>query len=128
MSAAAENKYSIIYADPPWAYDDKCLHRGGAERHYRTMPLVDICKLPIDPIAAADSVLFMWATFPKLREATAVFEAWGFEYKTCAFVWVKTNKREVVEQASFFPSDSFDSFWGHGPLDAFKCRDLFAGC
>lgn len=107
-------RYNIIYADPPWSYDDKCLHRGGAERHYRTMDLKDICALPINDLAASDCLLFMWATFPKLWEAKDVFSAWGFEYKTCAFVWIKTNKREVTEQASFFPVDSFDSFWGMG--------------
>ena len=34
----------------------------------------------------------MWATFPMLREALELIEAWGFEYKTIAFCWVKQNK------------------------------------
>ena len=34
----------------------------------------------------------MWATFPMLREALEVIEAWGFIYKTVAFNWVKQNK------------------------------------
>lgn len=34
----------------------------------------------------------MWATFPMLREALEVIEAWGFTYKTIAFNWVKQNK------------------------------------
>ena len=34
-------KYKIIYADPPWSYDDKSLNRGGAERHYKTMDIQD---------------------------------------------------------------------------------------
>lgn len=34
----------------------------------------------------------MWATFPMLREALEVIEAWGFTYKTVAFNWVKQNK------------------------------------
>ena len=106
--------YSVIYADPPWAYDDKCLHRGGAERHYRTMSIWEICALPFSKMVAPNCALFMWATFPKLWDARLVFDAWGFEYKTCAFVWIKTNKREVAEQAAFFPVDSFDSFWGMG--------------
>lgn len=109
-----ENGYKVIYADPPWSYDDKCLHRGGAERHYSTMSLEDICRLPVRNLAAKDCALFMWATFPKLFEARAVFAAWEFEYKTCAFVWIKTNKRMNTDQASFFPVDSFDSFWGMG--------------
>ena len=34
----------------------------------------------------------MWATFPMLKEALEVVEAWGFTYKTVAFNWVKQNK------------------------------------
>lgn len=34
----------------------------------------------------------MWATFPMLREALDVIEAWGFSYKTVAFNWVKQNR------------------------------------
>ena len=37
-------------------------------------------------------MLFMWATFPMLREALDVIEAWGFSYKTVAFNWVKQNR------------------------------------
>ena len=91
-------KYQIIYADPPWSYDDKALNRGGAERHYSTMRLEDICALPVAEIAADDALLFMWGAWPKLFEAKAVIEAWGFEFKTCAFVWVKTNKRTNPDQ------------------------------
>lgn len=35
------------------------------------------------------AVLFMWATFPNIGAAIKVMEAWGFVYKTAAFVWVK---------------------------------------
>jgi N6-adenosine-specific RNA methylase IME4 len=84
--------YSIIYADPPWSYADKALNRGGAERHYRTMSEQQIAALPIGTIAAKDAALFMWATFPKLREALATMDAWGFDYKTLAFTWIKTNR------------------------------------
>ncbi len=107
-------KFKVIYCDPPWSYDDKCLHRGGALRHYETMSLKDICALPVRDLADESCALFMWATFPKLFEAKSVFEAWDFEYKTCAFVWIKTNKRMNLDQQSFFPVDSFDSFWGMG--------------
>jgi N6-adenosine-specific RNA methylase IME4 len=107
-------KYSIVYADPPWSYDDKALSRGGAERHYRTMKLEDICQLPVKGITADDCLLFMWGAWPKLYESREVITAWGFEFKTCAFVWVKTNKNHNPQQASFLPVDSFDSFWGMG--------------
>lgn len=88
-----KKKYKVIYADPPWSYADKSLNRGGAARHYPTMPLIDIMNLPIQDISEDKSVLFMWSTFPKLQESLDVIKAWGFEYKTCAFVWVKENKK-----------------------------------
>lgn len=84
-------KYNIIYADPPWRYQDrKC--NGACEFHYETMSIKDICKLPINNIAAKDCVLFLWSTYPMLNEAMQLMEAWGFKYKTIAFQWVKQNK------------------------------------
>ena len=48
--------------------------------------------LPVASIAEPRSILFMWATSPKLPLALSVIEAWGFTFKSVAFVWVKTNK------------------------------------
>ena len=36
--------------------------------------------------------MFLWTTFPKLYEAFDVINAWGFEYKTVAFVWIKRTR------------------------------------
>lgn len=44
-------------------------------------------------ICAKDSVLFLWATGPKMPEALSVMKAWGFTYRTVAFVWVKLTRR-----------------------------------
>lgn len=84
--------YQIIYADPPWRYDQKGVE-GAAERHYSTMSLEDICRLPIKSISAKDSILFLWATFPQLPAALQVISAWGFKYKTVAFLWLKKNRK-----------------------------------
>lgn len=81
---------SIILADPAWQYDND--GRGSAENHYRTMPLEEICALPVGDLAAKDSLLFLWAVWPMLFEARDVMNAWGFDYKNCAFLWVKTTK------------------------------------
>lgn len=86
-------KYQIIYADPPWKYQDKSKsHGGGAESHYPCMSISEMCALPIRDIANDDSVLLMWTTMPMLEVSFEVIKAWGFKYKTCAFTWVKTNK------------------------------------
>jgi N6-adenosine-specific RNA methylase IME4 len=66
------------------------------------MTKLELCRLPVEHIAAEDAVLFMWVTYPKLNWFLDIVKAWGFEYKTVAFVWVKKNKK----------SNSF--FWGMG--------------
>jgi N6-adenosine-specific RNA methylase IME4 len=96
-------KYKIIYADPPWSYDDPSKNRGGAVRHYPTMSIDDICNLPVKDIADDDCILFLWTTFPKLIETIPLFEAWGFTYKTNGFTWIKKNK---------VSTDT--NFWGMG--------------
>jgi N6-adenosine-specific RNA methylase IME4 len=88
-------KYGVIYADPPWqfkSYSGKVSGRS-VENHYPTMSLDDIKKLPIDNIAHEDCALFLWVTFPRLADGLEVLKAWGFEYKTTAFVWVKQNRK-----------------------------------
>ena len=84
--------YSIIYADPPWQYQRSKV-QGAAENHYPTMGIDELCALPVADLAAPDSALFLWATFPQLPEALRLIEAWGFRYKSVAFVWLKLNRK-----------------------------------
>ena len=99
-------KYQIIYADPPWQY--KVWSKKGkgrsAESHYKTMKIDDIINLKyfIDSISDENCILFIWITYPCLKEALKVIDAWGFKYKTCGFTWIKRNKK----------SNSW--FWGMG--------------
>ena len=67
--------------------------QGAAENHYPTMSIDELCALPVAQLAAPDSALFLWATFPQLPEALRLIEAWGFTYKSVAFVWLKKNRR-----------------------------------
>lgn len=89
-------KYKIIYADPPWQYRvySKKGQGRSAENHYHTMNIKDIMALPVDKIADKDCILFLWITFPCLKEGIEVMERWGFKYKTCGFNWVKRNKKK----------------------------------
>ena len=89
-------KYEVIYADPPWEYRESggvTNSHGMAKQHYHTMPTYQICNLPVRRLAYSNSVLLMWATFPNIDSALKVMDAWGFKYKTAAFVWVKMNKK-----------------------------------
>jgi N6-adenosine-specific RNA methylase IME4 len=84
-----EGKFSVIYADPPWRYDAGTINpERDIENHYPTLTLDEIKAIPVQDIAAADCVLFLWSPAPKNEEAMQVVNAWGFLYKAC-FVWDK---------------------------------------
>ncbi|HAQ0304445.1 TPA: DNA methyltransferase [Enterococcus faecium] len=87
--------YNIIYADPPWRYDCKNV-QGAAENHYSTMSIDELCALPVERLASKDCLLFLWATFPMLPEALRLIKAWGFSFKTVAFVWLKQNRKSLT--------------------------------
>jgi len=55
------------------------------------MTIKEIRALPVGDLAAQNSALFLWATDPLLPEAFKLIDAWGFNYKTIAFVWAKLN-------------------------------------
>lgn len=86
--------YGAILADPPSPFTTRSErgHGRSAIRHYPTMTWREIGTLPVGELAAKDCVLFLWATWPTLPQALQLIEFWGFEYKTCAFDWVKVNK------------------------------------
>jgi len=90
LEAQKLGKFAVLYADPPWQYEHPPM--GGSNRsienHYPTMTIEEICALPVAEIAHENSVLFMWATSPKLYECMKVLDAWGFQYRT-DMVWVK---------------------------------------
>jgi len=79
--------FSVVYADPPWAYDNSGFDQSAASQ-YPTMPLPEIAALPVSDLCNDQTVLFMWATSPLLPDAVAVIDAWGFEYKA-SMVWDK---------------------------------------
>lgn len=83
-------RFKLILADPPWSYDDK-LHNGarGAGLHYATHAVEAIERLDIASVADDDAMLAMWAVPPQLPEALRLMAAWGFEYLTIGFTWVK---------------------------------------
>ena len=101
-------KYDVIYADPPWDYggklqfdksskgvDDldpnKKIFISSACFKYPTLKTSELKKLQLNSIAKDDCLLFMWTTNPHLEQALELGRAWGFEYRTVAFVWDKMN-------------------------------------
>lgn len=89
--ALPDRRYGVIYADPPWRFEPRSRETGmdrAPENHYPTATTEDICRLPVDELAAADAVLFLWATVPMIDDALIVLAAWGFSYKSHV-VWRK---------------------------------------
>jgi N6-adenosine-specific RNA methylase IME4 len=92
--AASGKKFAVIYADPPW-HELTWSERGGLrapQSRYDTMTAAEVATLPVQPLAAKDSVLLLWTPWSQLPGALDVIKAWGFEYKTVAFNWVKKNR------------------------------------
>ena len=98
-----DKKYQVIYADPPWDYGgkmqydkttikdenvgfEKKIFISSATFKYPTLKLKQLKELDVKSIADDDCLLFMWTTGPQLANSIELGEAWGFEYKTVAFV------------------------------------------
>lgn len=114
-------KYDVIYADPPWDYGGKMQYDkssiktenigfkknifiSSADFNYPTMKLKELKLLNVNSIAADNCILFMWTTGPQLENSIELGRAWGFEYKTVAFVWdkkVHNPGRYTLSQTEF---------------------------
>lgn len=119
FSGLKVGSYGTILADPPWRFEqwsklqwhersDRAASRA-AERFYHTLPIDELCALPVRELALPDAVLFLWATWPHLQDAFRVIEAWGFTYKTCGFAWAKARS-----QLDLFRDGNIDDQMGLG--------------
>lgn len=93
----SNEKYNIIYADPPWSFNNKNTGgsmKSGADNIYPVMNIEDIKALPIKDITADNCVLIMWYVGSQPQEAIDLVKAWGFTLKNMnGFVWVKLTKK-----------------------------------
>jgi len=85
-----EGEYNVIYADPPWMYDNQIEQWGPTSLHYRGMRTTDIINKINEVNVSRNAVLFLWVTNPMLKDGIFVVEETGFEYKT-NIAWVKTE-------------------------------------
>jgi N6-adenosine-specific RNA methylase IME4 len=95
-------KYNIIYADPPWEYKESGSGNRVIHSKYPTLNIEKIKSIPIDDIADDKCILFLWVTFPRLKQGLEVIEAWNFQYYGLGFDWVKMNPKSETP------------FWGMG--------------
>jgi N6-adenosine-specific RNA methylase IME4 len=101
-------RYGVIYADPPWSFRSWSTRGTGrsAVSHYDCLGFADLAGLSVTDLAADDCVLFLWATDPLLPRALDLIAAWGFEYKTVGFYWVKLNAA-AKHDADYFTGMGF---------------------
>lgn len=119
--ALPDKKYDVIYADPPWDYGgkmqydkssiksenigfEKNIFISAANFKYPTLTLPELKQLNVKAIAADDCILFMWTTGPQFANSIELGQAWGFDYKTVAFVWdkqVHNPGRYTLSQTEF---------------------------
>lgn len=100
-------KFGAILIDPPVPFECWSDARPVAKKYgwgsntqrtaaskYRIMTWPDLVELgpALDAIALPDACLFLWVCSPLIPETLRMAEAWGWEYKTVAFTWVKTNR------------------------------------
>jgi N6-adenosine-specific RNA methylase IME4 len=87
--------FDVIMADPPWAYKmrGKTGYGKSPQAHYDCIDIDDLCALPVARLAAPNSLLWLWTTWPFLANGAAhkLVKAWGFEPKT-GLPWKKLTK------------------------------------
>ena len=88
-------KHDVILADPPWSHYGQQDKWGAAAKFYSLMDDEALKRLDVARLAKPESVLFCWATCPRLDFAIDLVRHWGFHYRGVAFVWVKTRKDGV---------------------------------
>ncbi|MCC6597077.1 MAG: DNA methyltransferase [Rhodanobacteraceae bacterium] len=86
---APHRPYTVVLADPPWQYSGDPTRDQAAGKHYAMLSLERLAAMPVPALLAPQSVLYLWATGPKLPLAVALLEAWRLRYLGVAFVWVK---------------------------------------
>lgn len=94
LEFCGEQKYSTIYADPPWRFQNRTGKVAPEHKRltrYETMDLDEIKALPVSEIAAEKSHLYLWVPNALLPDGLEVMKAWGFEYKG-NIIWEKVRK------------------------------------
>ena len=106
--------YDLLMVDPPWPTTMRSPKGEGKSsvRIYGAMPWPAIEQLPVGQLAAPNSLLWLWCTWPLLLDGGdpkrhfagadaarspvgAVIEAWGFRYVTGG-AWLKRRSKRGV--------------------------------
>lgn len=94
-----DKKYEIIYADPPWQFNNKKtggkMTSGSDHQYNKVMSINDLFEMPVGDLAADNCTLIMWYVGSMPQEALDLVKAWGFD---CikgmnGFTWNKLTKK-----------------------------------
>lgn len=87
--------HGLVYVDPPWRFKAWSAKGKGrsAEQHYKTMSFDELAALPVADLAAERCALIVWTVRSHLPETMRLIDAWGFRFKSTAFIWAKTCKK-----------------------------------
>lgn len=91
--------FDHILLDPAWAYNNRLSGQGrtkfgsGASGKYRTEKTSDMAAFQVGALAAPTGCnMHMWVVGPFLPDALELLRAYGFQYTTIEFVWVKISR------------------------------------
>lgn len=87
--SSIEGRYDVLLCDPPWGHYGSQIKWGAAAKFYETMTDEEILAMRVRDLMHPTSVLFLWATCPRLDFAVKCLEEWGLHYRGVAFTWIK---------------------------------------
>jgi N6-adenosine-specific RNA methylase IME4 len=85
----------LLYVDPPlyWrGWSEKGEGRS-PQRKYRCPPMSELLAIPVEAIAAPNSMMAIWVYGPRLPDTLTLIDRWGFTYKGSCFVLVKIDSK-----------------------------------
>lgn len=94
LESLENQRFKTILADPPWQFANRTGKMAPEHKRlnrYPTMPLEEICQIPVQEVADSPAHLYLWVPNALLPEGLEVMRSWGFCYKS-NLIWHKVRK------------------------------------
>jgi len=89
-----QKKFKTILADPPWQFANRTGKMAPEHKRlnrYSTLPLKEICEIPVQDVSDDTAHLYLWVPNALLPYGLEVMKSWGFTYKT-NIIWHKIRQ------------------------------------
>lgn len=106
-------KFGAIIVDYPWYLQTYSERGNNRAPKYPVMTKERGMNMPMEAVMAKDCYVFMWTSGPFVKQAFDICEAWGLEYSTYPFVWIKPTRRTAAQGKFFFQIED-DENWEKG--------------